>query len=63
MGLLIVNPCFTRVEVQPHVPHYCYWHFVIHEALVIALGGFMSFESNGGAPDQRLIFSQFFGQE
>ena len=63
MGLLIVNPCFMRVEVQPHVPHYCFWHFVTHEALIIALGGFMSFESNGRALDQRLIFSQFSGRE
>ena len=59
MGLLIVNPCFAHVEVQPHVPHYCFWRFVTHEVLIIVLGGFMSFESNSGAPDQRLIFFPF----
>ena len=63
MGLHIVNPWLTRVDVQPHVPHYCYWCFVTHEALIIALGGFMSLESNDGVPNQRLIFPQFFGQE
>ena len=35
------------------------WHFVTHETLIIALGGFMSFQSNGGAPDQWLIFFPF----
>ena len=63
MELLIVNPCFTRVEVQPHVPHYCYWHFVTHEALIIVLGGFMSLESNSGVPDQWLIFPKLSGRE
>ena len=63
IGSLIVNPCFTRVEVQPHVPHYCYWRFVTHEALIIVLGGFMPFEFNGGTLDQRLIFPQFSGRE
>ena len=63
MGLLIVNPWLTRVEVLPHVPHYCYWRFITHEALLIAPGGFMSLASNGGVPNQRLIFPQFFGRE
>ena len=63
IGLLIVNPWLTRVEVQPHMPHYYYWRFVTHEALIIALGGFMSLESNDGAPNQQLIFPQFFGRE
>ena len=35
------------------------WHFVTHETLIIALGSFMSFQSNGGAPDQWLIFFPF----
>jgi len=63
MGSLIVSPCFTCAEVQPHVPHYCYWRFITHEALIIVLGGFMSFESNGGVLDQWLIFSQFSRRE
>ena len=58
-GSFIVDSCFTHAKVCSHVPYYCQRRFVTHEALIIALSDFISFQSNGGAPDQRLIFFPF----